>query len=281
MDKYIDKTLTLSNAAGLLRYINGGKGMATSTASSFEGEALSGAFDRLTDAVEEHNAWLDTNCDAQRTYYCAFVKRHSGRTTPVKNADSNSGNGSAAQAPDRLGPTLVGVAPAEPGSGRTSPQIAAASGQAVMETFDVAATLAAVDEDLREAVMGTASAALGAPTVGLLVTSWLDNAVEDLVVVAVAAAASYASVINLPLRRSEIKAKIRTRVTDFVASVQERMQQQLARQLAASVSEIEVMVDPLERAATAEVVRLEAQEAIRSGLAAQVAALQLRVFDLK
>jgi hypothetical protein len=34
-------------------------------AQRFEAEAVSGAFDRLEDAVIEHSSWLAANCEAQ------------------------------------------------------------------------------------------------------------------------------------------------------------------------------------------------------------------------
>ncbi len=40
----------------------------------------------------------------------------------------------------------------------------------------------------------------GAPALGLVVTSLIDNAFEDLMVLGAASAAAYASVVNLPLR---------------------------------------------------------------------------------
>ena len=39
------------------------------------GEVVSGAFDRLRDSVAEHDSWLSTNCEAQRSYYRSFVER--------------------------------------------------------------------------------------------------------------------------------------------------------------------------------------------------------------
>lgn len=53
---------------------------------------------------------------------------------------------------------------------------------------------------VREAVVGTAYAAVGAPAAGLLIASWLDNWAEDVAVLGAAGAAAYLSVINLPLR---------------------------------------------------------------------------------
>jgi hypothetical protein len=59
----------------------------------------------------------------------------------------------------------------------------------------------------------------GAQGIGLLSASLLRSTLEDFLVLAVAGMASYVAVLNLPLKRSEIKAKVGNRANNFVDGV--------------------------------------------------------------
>ncbi|GFH06915.1 uncharacterized protein HaLaN_01635, partial [Haematococcus lacustris] len=64
MDKFVDKTLALSNAVALSSYVTGGTAsqqQLSSTATQFEAEVAGGTFDKLHDAVVEHSTWLVAN----------------------------------------------------------------------------------------------------------------------------------------------------------------------------------------------------------------------------
>jgi hypothetical protein len=65
-----------------------------------------------------------------------------------------------------------------------------------------------LEEEVREAVMGTAGTAAGAGALGVLLTSVLPTTVEDLLALALSAAVGYASILNLPMRRAEAKRKL-------------------------------------------------------------------------
>ncbi|GFH06916.1 uncharacterized protein HaLaN_01636, partial [Haematococcus lacustris] len=119
-----------------------------------------------------------------------------------------------------------------------------------------------------------------APTLGLLVSSWISNTLEDLVVLGVAGAAAYASVLNLPLRRAEIKGKVARLATSFVNDVQQAMREQLNQELENTVETISSLVAPLESAAEEEVQRLADLEQQRRTLSTQVQELTRRIADL-
>lgn len=59
----------------------------------------------------------------------------------------------------------------------------------------------------------------GAQGIGLLAASALGNTLEDLLALTVAGLASYVAVLNLPLKRSEIKSKVGKVAGNFVESV--------------------------------------------------------------
>lgn len=64
-----------------------------------------------------------------------------------------------------------------------------------------------------------AHTAAGAQGIGLLATSLIGNTLEDILALTVAGMASYVAVLNLPLKRSDIKAKVAQRASKFVEGV--------------------------------------------------------------
>lgn len=59
----------------------------------------------------------------------------------------------------------------------------------------------------------------GAQGLGLLAASWLGNTLEDFLALTVAGLASYVAVLNLPLKRSDIKAKVTRVANNYADSV--------------------------------------------------------------
>ncbi|KAF5829049.1 hypothetical protein DUNSADRAFT_16642 [Dunaliella salina] len=150
-----------------------------------------------------------------------------------------------------------------------------------VEGFDMRAAVTLLDEEIREAVLGTATTAVGAPAAGLVATSIISNTLEDFLVMGMASLAAYASVLNLPLRRAEIKGKVAKLAGNFVEAVQGRMQAQVNEAVDFSVKAIETAVTPLEEVSAEEVARLEAMEAQRLVLIDAVRELQRRVANLE
>ena len=56
---------------------------------------------------------------------------------------------------------------------------------------------------------------VGAGALGIILTTILQSASEDILAVGLAGLAGYASVLNLPARRSKVKAKLEQRASKF------------------------------------------------------------------
>lgn len=69
----------------------------------------------------------------------------------------------------------------------------------------------------------TATHTTGAQGIGLLTASLIGNTLEDILALTVAGLASYVAVLNLPLKRSEIKGKVSKVATNFVQGVSDAM----------------------------------------------------------
>lgn len=78
----------------------------------------------------------------------------------------------------------------------------------------------------------------GAQGLGLLATSALASSIEDLLAVTVAGLAGYVSVLNLPLKRADIKAKVARTATNFAAGLDARMASELGASLDGCVEQV-------------------------------------------
>jgi hypothetical protein len=99
-----------------------------------------------------------------------------------------------------------------------SSPITPAPGEATLAAagaLDPAATEALLEEEVREAVLGTAGTAAAAVAFGLVATAVLPTALEDLMALALAAGAAYVAVLGLPLRRAEAKRKLEALASAF------------------------------------------------------------------
>ena len=243
-DRFVDKTLALSNINALSIYLLGpgkdGKGNLP-VAADFDKEVVSGTFDQLNKQVNEHAGWLATNCTNQANYYASFL---AGRTqpdaaaSPLKqlqqatgsNGSSGSSSGAASSSSSSSGPSEPprtisrSSSSSSPGDGVVALDPSKCSSIAAVGEFDLSAAKTLLEEELREAFLGTAGTAAGALGGGLLATSVLPNTLEDILALSLAGLASYVSVLNLPLRRSKIKSKVGTIATNFAGSLTEAME---------------------------------------------------------
>jgi len=257
VDKFVDRTIQISNLPVLINYVTGSKtSPASSMMSSFEAETMSSSLDTLKAAVMEHSRWLNTNCSNQLDYYTAFVNTRGG------------GNGSSGANGNGTGVSASGS------SSSTSTALATSGALTAVTEFNPRAAAALLEEEVREVIVGTAGTAVGGPLGGLLAAQVITNTLEDLLVVAVGGLASYIAVLNLPLRRAEVKSKVSKIASNFVSEVQDKMKTELETQVSDTVSRVRAMIAPLERSCEEEVARLEAQEARREALARTVLELQ-------
>jgi hypothetical protein len=89
-DKFVDRTLQISNVGAAGSYIFGGAGGASGlpVAKGFDGEVVQGAADQMAGLVAEHAAWLASNCEAQGDYYTGYL---AARRRPQRRRGGGSG----------------------------------------------------------------------------------------------------------------------------------------------------------------------------------------------
>ena len=114
----------------------------------------------------------------------------------------------------------------------------------------------------------------------MVLTALLPTFGEDALSLALASVGAYVGVLNLPLRRGEVKAKLVRAADAFAAELQAAMEAELAEALGGAVGEVQALVAPWEAAAEAEAAAVAAAQARREAEDAQLRALQAKVLLL-
>jgi hypothetical protein len=254
----------------------------------FDAEVIAGGHEALAGAVREHAAWLSANADNQAAHYGRFLaqcravlpEESSSSSSPSSGA-AGGGGGAVGASPGVIRASEAGGASGPAPAAGASGDAAAASALQAVADFNPRAAAAVLESEVREAFLGTAGSAAGAQGLGLLAASWLGSGLEDLLAVTVAGLAGYVSVLNLPLRRADIKAKVARAAAALGAELEGRMSAELAAAVDGCASRVAADAAPLEAAFEAEIGRLEAAEARRQRLEAAVADLLRRAADLR
>ncbi|WIA16861.1 hypothetical protein OEZ85_013792 [Tetradesmus obliquus] len=290
-NKYVDKTLQLSNLPALTGYLfgssKGAAGMPVAS-SSWEAEVVSGTFDQLAKQVAEHAAWLATNCSNQLDYYASYLQQHrmpgssssSSSNSKQQQATSSSSNGSSP--PETAGSgSSAALASSDAAAAAMAAAAAGSRSLAAVADFKPDAARMLLEEELREAFLGTAGSAAGAQGLGLLAASWLKGGLEDLLALTVAGLASYVAVLNLPLKRADIKGKVARVAGNFADSVTTAMAEESDTAVEATTSQVLQQVAPLEAAWQAQLQQLQASEARRAQLAEALQVMEKRTANLQ
>ncbi|KAG2422345.1 hypothetical protein HXX76_016105 [Chlamydomonas incerta] len=293
-EKFVDTTVQLSNAPLLVSIAAGNKEYPFRAA--FEKEVVGGGFDSLRAAVAEHGSWLKANCANQRDYYAQFAASRaaaaglpdlaaaavaatssSAAAAAGKSAPSASASASSSAPPQT---ELSGDRAASGADASTSASAASPALRAVGD-FNLRAISTLLDSELQQAMATTAGTAVGAPVFGLFAMQVVGNTLEDLLLAALAGGVSYVSLLNLPLRRADLKGKIGRVAGNFVTDVQAKMEQEVADEVKATIAAVAQLMAPLERAYGAEVARLEARKADLAAYGEALQALQRRTANLE
>lgn len=268
--RFVDRTLRLSNLSTLSAYVLGQGPLPVSK--SFQGEILGDATRQLTDMVSEHSTWLRDNCDRQVRKYRSFADARMQQLAVSSASIVHPQNRSRAAGSSSLGSSASPDARRQWREGHSllSSQDEAAVTQAVtlatkqQETalqvvshFEPAGAAALLEEEIREALVGTAGTAAGAGAFGIVLTSVLQNTVEDLLAIGVASLAGYISVLGLPQKRAAAKEKLEKVAGNFAKDVDSKMQQELDNSLMQCVTDIQSVIDPIQQLTAAEQSRLE------------------------
>jgi thiamine monophosphate synthase/GTP-binding protein EngB required for normal cell division len=248
---------------------------ADSIAAAYVSQVVSTGMDELRESLAEHTQWLRRNASRQREHYAAVVAQRgfadgASAAAPARRG-ARGAAGADAAAPAAAPPVVrpLGEAP-EPG-------VPPSAASAVAARFDQGAAALLLAEEVRQAAVATAGSAGAALALGVLLTAALPTFGEDALSLALAGTGAYVGVLNLPLRRAEVKAKLVRAADAFAAELEAAMEAELAQALAAAVGDVTALVAPWEAAAEAEAAAVAAAQARREAEDAKLRALQAKV----
>jgi len=229
-ENIVDESLRLSNAASLFStYILGSGSSGVMT--QYKTNVLGDSEQQLKSAVQEFSAWLKRNNDAQIKAYTQAVEDRGFETSLVRLAAEWEDDEEV--------------------------EASSKAAMSVATGFDHVAAAQMLDEAIRGAVNSTVGSAAGAFFIAFVATGYLNSLTEDVLVYALAAAGAYVSVLALPLKRSETKAKIRRVAETFLKELEETMEKQCTREVSQVAQSVATLVAPWEASARAEAARVD------------------------
>ncbi|KAF8065743.1 hypothetical protein HT031_002803 [Scenedesmus sp. PABB004] len=283
--RFVDRTLQLSNLPALTGYLFGGGGGGSggsAVAANWDGEVVAGSFDQLgkqARAAPRSRAAAAPAAPAGGGAARAAARAPTPHRLPGAAAPA-AGDGDGAPAGGAPETQASGAA----GGGAAAAAVAAAAGSkslAAVAEFKPDAARTLLEAELREAFLGTAGSAAGAQGLGLLAAGWLGNTLEDLLALTVAGLASYVAVLNLPLRRSDIKAKVARVAGGFADTVTGAMAEEAEAAVEDTAARVLAQVEPLEAAWRGELARLRDSERRRAELVEALAAMERQTANLQ
>ena len=245
-EKIVDESLRLSNAASLFSTYILGSGP-SSVESRYKSTVLGDSEEKLSASVREFSAWLKRNNETQLKAYADAVE--------ARGFDTSLARLSAQWDADDAGENI------------------AASSKASMDvvtSFDHDSAARMLDESIRGAVNSTIGSAGAAFVVAFFATGYMNSFSEDVLVYALALAGAYISVLSLPLKRGETKAKIRRTAETFLNELEGSMETECTKEVGQVTQSIAAICAPWEAAARAEASRvaecLDARRSLKKSL---------------
>jgi small GTP-binding protein len=301
----VDSTLQLSNVDVLAAYILGKSDSAILPVArrlkETAGASGQDAAVALKGVLREHSSWVGGNCRRQMDNYRLFAQQRAaalGKSLESLITISRGGEGLTMDAEGRklwraarggifdeetvlqlstFSSTEDQVSSNNGGSNNSGLVSSLSPSSSTNTVLDPAATVIMLEEEVRSAVLGTAGTAAGAGAMGLVLTSVLPTTLEDLLALALAGAVGYASVLSLPLRRTEAKRKLEEAAQAGAKRVQQSMEEELQGALRVLEREVGALVAPLEALTAAEIESVEAAERKRGGLGDRLESLKRQV----
>ena len=110
--------------------------------------------------------------------------------------------------------------------------------------FDQAGAARLLEEEVKDAVYSTVGAAGASFFFAVFLSGFLDNFAEDVLAFSLTAAVGYVSVLSLPLKRAETKAKARAVAESFLDEVEGAMRAEFERKVGATTAQVRATTAP-------------------------------------
>lgn len=166
----------------------------------------------------------------------AAAKENAGDGADDSDADDSSSLADALAGPAPV-PTSASSLITRASSDLTSPATVAAG-------FDQAGSARLLEEEVKDAVYSTVGAAGASFFFAVFLSGFLDNFAEDVLAFSLTAAVGYVSVLSLPLKRAETKAKARAVAESFLDEVEGAMRAEFERKVGATTAQVRATTAP-------------------------------------
>ena len=305
-DDVLDSTLRLTNAAELFTAYVLGNGGGDRLRRAYETAVLGDARAELRAALAEHTGWLKRNNQNQLAAYesavrargfdpaetdlglAAVIAAEGDETKDLSVPGTSSDEpGKRTETASDLGDVVAGDSNATPRGGRASDLTRRrysaedeTSAAAIASGFDHAAAASLLEEEVKSAVYATVGAAGGSFFVAVFLSGFLDSLAEDVLAVSLTAAVAYVSVLSLPLKRAETKAKVRAAAENLLAETEKAMRAEFERKTLAATRQVLATTAPWSRAAVEAENEIAANQARRDELQEALDALRRDVQSL-
>ena len=260
VESFVDTTVQLSNMAAISAYVSGSKKDQAAILEPFEVDMSSGPLGSIKSSVIEHSRWLESNASSQIAYYSKFIGSRTLAGSLIRGSSPDSLSSLSLQS--------------------LAPNVSSAALKTVSE-FTPSAFSLILEMEIRAAVVGTSGLAVGGPIGGLLFAAQTANGLEDLLFFTIGGLAAYVSILNLPLRRADVKKKVNAILANYNSEVQAQMKTDLDAQMKEMRLQINSLVDPFEASCSEEVSRLERLEAERLSRLEEIRSLQARAANVE
>jgi small GTP-binding protein len=288
-DELLDSTLRLTNGVELFTtYVLGDGGGAIRRV--YKSTVLGDAETELRSALAEHTGWLARNNSNQLDAYAEAVKARGFDpaltdlglsdvitavpteeaevvSAPAPATDSETSEDSEKTISEKIAEDAV---PNRPSSAdllrRRYSATRETSALTIAAFFDHKAAAMFLEEEIKNAVYATVGAAGGAFLVAIFLSGFLDSFAEDVLAFSVTAAVGYVSVLSLPLKRADIKQKVRAVAEDFLAETEKAMRAEFERKTLAATRQVLAMTAPWSKAAVETETEIKSNQAKRDAL---------------
>jgi thiamine monophosphate synthase/GTP-binding protein EngB required for normal cell division len=238
---------------------------------AYMAQVVASSMEDLRGGVGEHSQWLRRNAQRQVDHYRDVVRARGF------GSQGDRRRGDAQQQPLPVGSAVTPVGGVSGGDAAMGP---AGQASAVADRFDQGAAALLLADEIRQAALSTAGSAGTALAVGTGLVAVLPTMGEDVLSLALGGVAAYVGLLNLPLRRAEVKAKVARAAESFGGELEAAMEAELQASLAQVAADVAALVAPWEAAAQAEAAAVAAAQARAEVEDAKLRELQQRVLAL-
>eukprot|EP00210_Caulerpa_lentillifera_P008584 g8188.t1 len=294
-ESFIDETLLVSNFFTLRGYLSDAEtGLGPSKAvAGFSSGVMGDVVSEIKELRSQHVSWTEKNCSNQMSNYQSFAEKCAEQfkrslesimkeheIESIEKKSSKSSNTVKKKHSTVLNETQLISSAMEKSLHKLNVAMVI---QQVFRNPGIGIQLSEilVESEIRDAVNATGGTAIAAVSIGFILTLILPSTFEDILAVSISLLIGYVALLNLPLRRGEIKSKIR-KLRDLIGGeLMKEFDDQLSEALEDTTLKINKMINPLEIMFNNELDRVIQNEKLRSEVESNLNKLKREILNIE